>query len=77
MYSPKGIDTAPSQTRSAQSASATKLGSPGVSRTLTFLPCHSSDARLAEIELLKLSRLSVAEILPEEWRYILKLAAGK
>lgn len=36
-----------------------------------------ADATLAEIELLKLSRLSVAEIRPEEWRYILKLAAGK
>lgn len=36
-----------------------------------------ADAKLAEIELLKLSRLSVAEIRPTEWRYILKLAAGK
>ena len=35
-----------------------------------------ADAKLAEIELLKLSRLSVAEIRPAEWRYILKLAAG-
>lgn len=33
-----------------------------------------ADPKLAEIELLKLSRLSVAEIRPEEWTYILKLA---
>ena len=33
-----------------------------------------ADQKLAEIELLKLSRLSVAEIRPEEWTYILKLA---
>lgn len=35
-----------------------------------------ADAKLAEVELLKLSRLSVAEIRPEEWRYILKLSKG-
>lgn len=33
-----------------------------------------ADPNLAEIELIKLSRLSVAAILPEEWDYILKLS---
>ena len=33
-----------------------------------------ADPALAEIELIKLSRLSVAVITPEEWDYILKLS---
>lgn len=33
-----------------------------------------AEPRLAEIELIKLSRLSVAEILPAEWAVILELA---
>lgn len=33
-----------------------------------------ADPALAEIELVKLSRLSVAAITPEEWRYIIALA---
>ncbi len=33
-----------------------------------------AEPRLAEIELIKLSRLSVAEIRPEEWKIILELA---
>lgn len=33
-----------------------------------------ADPQLAEIELVKLSRLSVAVIRPEEWRYILDLS---
>lgn len=33
-----------------------------------------AEPRLAEIELIKLSRLSVAEIRPEEWQVILELA---
>ncbi|WP_095013238.1 EVE domain-containing protein [Tsuneonella mangrovi] len=33
-----------------------------------------ADPKLAEIELIKLSRLSVAEITPKEWDYILKLS---
>ena len=36
-----------------------------------------ADPALAEIELIKLSRLSVAVIRPEEWRHIVKLAKGK
>lgn len=33
-----------------------------------------ADPALAEMELIRLSRLSVAEVRPEEWDYILKLA---
>ncbi|WP_288416117.1 EVE domain-containing protein [uncultured Novosphingobium sp.] len=33
-----------------------------------------ADPKLAEMELVKLSRLSVAVVTPEEWTYILKLA---
>lgn len=33
-----------------------------------------AEPRLAEIELIKLSRLSVAEIRPEEWKIILEMA---
>lgn len=36
-----------------------------------------ADPALAEIELIKLSRLSICVIRPEEWRYIVKLAKGK
>ena len=36
-----------------------------------------ADESLADIELIKLSRLSVAEIKPEEWKYILELAKKK
>ena len=35
-----------------------------------------ADPALAEIELIKLSRLSVAVITPEEWDYILKKSEG-
>lgn len=38
------------------------------------LAAIKADPALSEIELLKLSRLSVAEIRPEEWNYILSLA---
>ena len=44
-------NTADSQTRSAPSASATKLGSPGVSRRLTLRSCHSKDDSAAEIDI--------------------------
>jgi predicted RNA-binding protein with PUA-like domain len=33
-----------------------------------------ADPKLAEMELVKLSRLSVAVVTPEEWEYILGLA---
>jgi predicted RNA-binding protein with PUA-like domain len=36
-----------------------------------------ADPALSEIELLKLSRLSVAEITPDEWSYILALSKKK
>ena len=36
-----------------------------------------ADPRLAEIELIKLSRLSVAVITPEEWDYIVALSQQK
>lgn len=36
-----------------------------------------ADPALAEMELVRLSRLSVAEVTPEEWRYILLLADPK
>lgn len=36
-----------------------------------------ADPALAEIELIKLSRLSVAVIRPEEWRHIVKLGKRK
>jgi predicted RNA-binding protein with PUA-like domain len=36
-----------------------------------------ADAELAEIELIKLSRLSVAVITPEEWKYIIGLSKRK
>jgi len=35
-----------------------------------------ADPKLAEIELIKLSRLSVAVITPEEWDYIIALSKG-
>lgn len=35
-----------------------------------------ADPKLAEMEMLKLSRLSVAEVTPEDWDYILSLAGG-
>ncbi|MBT0668085.1 EVE domain-containing protein [Novosphingobium profundi] len=34
------------------------------------------DPALAEMELVKLSRLSVSEVTPEEWQHILELAGG-
>jgi len=36
-----------------------------------------ADPALAEMELIKLSRLSVAEVRPAEWKYILALAKKK
>ncbi|MCB2047331.1 MAG: EVE domain-containing protein [Novosphingobium sp.] len=36
-----------------------------------------ADPELAEIELIKQSRLSVAELTPEEWRYIVALSKKK
>jgi predicted RNA-binding protein with PUA-like domain len=33
-----------------------------------------ADPRLSQMELVKLSRLSVAEVRPEEWKYILSLS---
>ena len=36
-----------------------------------------ADPRLAEMELVKLSRLSVAEVRPEEWDIVLELAGEK
>ena len=44
-------NTADSHTRSALSASATKLGSPGVSSRLIFRPCHSNEDSAAEIDI--------------------------
>ncbi|GGN47534.1 MAG: ubiquinol-cytochrome C reductase [Novosphingobium sp.] len=35
-----------------------------------------ADPKLADIELVKLSRLSVAVITPEEWKYIISMAEG-
>ncbi len=35
-----------------------------------------ADPELAEIELVKLSRLSVAVITPEEWKYIIAMSEG-
>jgi predicted RNA-binding protein with PUA-like domain len=35
-----------------------------------------ADPALADIELIRLSRLSVAVIRPEEWAHILELAGG-
>lgn len=35
-----------------------------------------ADPELAEVELIKLSRLSVAVIRPDEWDYIVRLAGG-
>ena len=42
---------ADSQTRSAPRASATKLGSPGVSRRLILRSCHSNELSEAEIDI--------------------------
>ncbi len=42
---------ADSHTRSAPSASATKLGSPGVSIRLTFVSRHSNEASDAEMDM--------------------------
>ena len=44
-------NTAPSHTRRAASASATKLGSPGVSIRLILRPSHSNEARLDAIDI--------------------------
>ena len=44
-------NTADSQTRSAPSASATKLGSPGVSIRLILRSCHSKEFSAAEIDI--------------------------
>lgn len=35
-----------------------------------------ADPRLADMEMIRLSRLSVAEVTPEDWKYILTLAGG-
>ena len=35
-----------------------------------------ADPRLAEMELVKLSRLSVSEVTPDQWDIVLELAAG-
>jgi predicted RNA-binding protein with PUA-like domain len=40
------------------------------------LAAIKTDPRLAECELIKLSRLSVAEIRPDEWKQICKMAEG-
>ena len=48
---PFTTNTAPSHTRSAASASATKLGSPGVSMRLILRSCHVNDARLEAIDI--------------------------
>src|SRR3954469_23384260 len=48
---PLTTNTALSQTRSAQSASATKLGSPGVSIRLTLRSSQRNEDRLAEIDI--------------------------
>ena len=44
-------NTADSHTRSAPSASATKLGSPGVSIRLILRSCHSNELSVAEIDI--------------------------
>src|ERR687893_1829831 len=48
---PLTTNTAPSHTRRAQSASATKLGSPGVSIRLILRSSQRNDERLAEIDI--------------------------
>src|SRR3954452_19664101 len=48
---PLTTNTAPSQTRSAQSASATKLGSPGVSIRLILRSSQRNELRPAEIDI--------------------------
>jgi hypothetical protein len=48
---PLTTKTADSQTRRAPSASATKLGSPGVSRRLTLRSIHSNELSAAEIDM--------------------------
>src|SRR5919202_374350 len=48
---PLTTKTAPSQTRSAARASATKLGSPGVSIRLILRSCQRKELRLAEIDI--------------------------
>lgn len=42
-------------------------------RTVT-LQAMKADPKLADMEVVKLSRLSVAAVTPKEWRYILELA---
>ena len=44
-------NTADSHTRSAPSASATKLGSPGVSSRLILRSCHSNELSAVEIDI--------------------------
>lgn len=46
-----------------------------LARTVT-LKAIKADPDLAEMELVKLSRLSVAEVRPEEWKRILEMAGG-
>ena len=48
---PFTTNTAPSQTRSAARASATKLGSPGVSIRLILRSCHRKEVRLEAIDI--------------------------
>ena len=48
---PLTTNTADSQTRSAPSASATKLGSPGVSRRLILRSCHSNEPKLVAMDI--------------------------
>src|SRR5215213_5879885 len=48
---PLTTNTAPSQTRRAQRASATKLGSPGVSIRLILRSCQRNEERLPEIDI--------------------------
>ncbi len=46
-----------------------------LARTVT-LKAIKADPDLADMELVKLSRLSVAEVRPEEWKRILEMAGG-
>ncbi len=48
---PFTTNTAPSHTRSAARASATKLGSPGVSIRLILRSCHRKEVRLDAIDI--------------------------
>lgn len=45
--------------------------------TLTDLKSHAADGPLEDLQTLKQSRLSVSPVTPQQWEYIMKLAAEK